>query len=55
MDTALCKCCVCLFPPPSVGVQAFNTWLQVPDDKKEEIQVVTQMLHNASLMYVVMV
>lgn len=31
-------------------IEAFNLWLKIPDDKKAEIQVITQMLHNASLM-----
>lgn len=30
-------------------IEAFNYWLKIPDDKKGEIQVITQMLHNASL------
>ena len=33
-----------------VLLQAFNTWLHVPEDKKAEIQDITQMLHNASLL-----
>ena len=31
-------------------IEAFNYWLKIPEDKKGEIQVITQMLHNASLM-----
>lgn len=34
----------------AVYVQAFNYWLKIPEDKKAAIQVVTQMLHNASLL-----
>lgn len=34
--------------PPSP--QAFNVWLKIADEKKEAVQVITQMLHNASLM-----
>lgn len=31
---------------------AFNTWLNVPDDKMVTISQVIKMLHNASLLYV---
>lgn len=31
-------------------IEAFNDWLKIPHDKKEEVQVITQMLHNASLL-----
>ena len=30
--------------------QAFNAWLQIPDEKREKIGEVVEMLHNASLM-----
>jgi len=33
-----------------LGWQAFNEWLKISKEKKDEIQVITQMLHNASLM-----
>jgi hypothetical protein len=31
-------------------MQAFNAWLKISDAKMEEVKVITQMLHNASLM-----
>ena len=31
-------------------VNAFDYWLHIPADKKAEIGVLTQMLHNASLL-----
>ena len=31
-------------------IEAFNFWLKISEEKKGEIQVITQMLHNASLM-----
>lgn len=30
-------------------IEAFNEWLRIPDDKKQSIKEITQMLHNASL------
>ena len=33
-------------------IQAFNLWLEIPEDKIELISEVTKMLHNASLLYV---
>lgn len=33
-------------------INAFDTWLHIPAEKKEEIGVITQMLHNASLLSV---
>ena len=32
--------------------QAFDYWLKVPKEKREEVADITQMLHNASLLYV---
>ena len=37
---------------PCIYIQAFNKWLRIPEDKKKEVQEITQMLHNASLVYV---
>ncbi|VEL22298.1 unnamed protein product, partial [Protopolystoma xenopodis] len=34
-------------------VEAFQHWLRVPEEIKEEIAVITEMLHNSSLMFVV--
>lgn len=31
-------------------INAFDTWLHIPPEKKAEIGVLTQMLHNASLL-----
>ncbi|XP_062519687.1 geranylgeranyl pyrophosphate synthase-like [Corticium candelabrum] len=44
---------ICQVPGKAVRVhliEAFNVWLKIPDDKLEIIKVITQMLHNASLM-----
>ena len=33
-------------------INAFDLWLHIPPENKTEIGVLTQMLHNASLLYV---
>lgn len=33
-------------------IEAFNAWLNVPEDKLKVISRVVSMLHNASLLYV---
>merc|ERR1739838_532716 len=44
---------VCKIPGKKIRsklMQAFNAWLQIPDEKREKIGEVVEMLHNASLM-----
>jgi len=44
---------VCKIPGKKIRtklIQAFNLWLEIPDDKLEKIAEVVEMLHNASLM-----
>ncbi|KAL5509033.1 hypothetical protein EMCRGX_G004314 [Ephydatia muelleri] len=31
-------------------IEAFNLWMKIPEEKRVEVQLITQMLHNASLM-----
>jgi geranylgeranyl diphosphate synthase type 3 len=35
-------------------IAAFNTWLNVPQDKLQIIAKVISILHNASLLYVIL-